>query len=205
MAMTVGTAQRIAGAFLDAVGLSPDTQLDARRWAGFQLDQAAELLPEPEAWMVTGRGDEAALLLLAFDVLFTLTRELPLGQDRQVVVASHPARVTEVRYWRDGIKTYWHFQFRHRDPLVVDGRINDRAHPEDPETFDQAETFARSLATRAGWQAAEAADGVQKPSPDREPHVDELPDVGSSARSGARREQVTDLWGNPKPPKRRNR
>lgn len=201
MAMTVGTAQRIAGTFLDAVGLSPDTQLDARRWAGFQLGQAAELLPEPDAWIVTGRGDEAALLLLAFDVLFTLTREAPLGQDRQVVVASHPARVTEVRYWRDGLKTYWHFQFHHRDPLVVDGRINDRAHLEEPETFDRAETFARSLATRAGWQA----DEVQKPSRDREPHVDELPDVGSSARSGVRREQVTDLWGNPKPPKRRNR
>jgi hypothetical protein len=102
--------------------------------------------------MVSGRGADTALLLLAQDVLFTLTREDVPDHDRQIIVASHPVEITEIRYWRDDLETSWQFQFRDRDELRIAGRIvRRRIHPDDSETFDRAEMFARALAKRVRW------------------------------------------------------
>ncbi len=150
MAIKPETRKEIGGAFIDALGLDVDAQLDARRHVGYQLDQCADLLPEPDAWATRGHGEKAELLLLAGDVLFTVTREQS-GEDRQLVVASHPARLTEVTYRRSDRQTVWRFEFKHRRPLDIVGSINVQAHPDDAETFDQAESFARALAVPFGW------------------------------------------------------
>lgn len=151
MAIETATRKAIRGAFLDAVPLAT---LDAREWAGYQFELAADLLPEPEgqAWALIGRGADAVLLLFAGETLFTLTREAQAAGDAlEVVVVSHPAKVAEVRYRREDRRTFWEFKFRSRDPLPIEGRIDHPAHPDDPETFDQRETLARALAGHAGW------------------------------------------------------
>jgi hypothetical protein len=181
-------AQLLADAFLDALELSPDSQLEIRRWVAHQFDQTAALLPAPDTWTVLGRGERAALLMLAGDAVFTITREAPRGQELQLVASRQSAAVTDIRYWREGQTTVWRFDFRDRDPLEIDGRIHYRASPDEPETFDATEAFARSLAARAGWN------------PDQQPI--RTTDVSSTresvpARSESPRQQVTDLWGNP--------
>ncbi len=143
--------QAMGSAFFDALGLSPDTHLDARRLASHQLDQIAALLPEPDTWTVVGDGKDATLVLLVGDGLLTLSRELLRGSKRQLVVTCHPARVTEVRYRRDDLQTFWRFEFPSRPSLGVDGRMNP-AGPGEAETFDRAEAFARLLAPKVGWQ-----------------------------------------------------
>jgi len=153
MAMQAATRQRLGGAFLNSLPLS---SRDAREWAGYQFDMAADRLPEPEAWAVLGRDEAATLLLVAGDWIFTLTRK-PLaatGLDSlEIVVASYPVRITAVRYRRQDLRTFWDFEFRWREALSIEGQINYRARPEDQETFDQPEALARALARRAGWAA----------------------------------------------------
>lgn len=158
MAIDRATVGRLGGSFLDALRLDVDTQLTTRRSVGYQLDQTAELLPEPDAWAVVGEREDAALLLLERDALFTITRVEPPEQDAQLLVTCRPFRLTEVAYRRWGQQTFWTFEFRHGDPLAIEGKLDYRNRPEDDETFDQAETFARALAARAGWPTR--ADGI---------------------------------------------
>ncbi len=145
MAVASTTLERISGAFFDALRLYSDTDSEARQSLGGQLDEIAALLPEPDAWTVFGDGDDARVLLLADDALFTLGRQRGSGGTREFVVASHPAQVTEVGYRRSNEETFWKFQFRFRDSLGVNGRVDSSGEPDGPEVF------ARVLAGRGGW------------------------------------------------------
>jgi hypothetical protein len=76
----------------------------------------------------------------------------------EVVVASQTVRITGVRYRRQDQQTFCDFRFRSevnsrsRVYLPIEGRIDHRAQPDDPETFDQRETLARTLARCVGWE-----------------------------------------------------
>lgn len=188
MALDPATLEQIRTVFLEALQLGDEP----RRLVDYQLNQLAELIPRPDTWATLGHGDEAALALLAGDVLLTITRETPTEEPGQLVVTSHRLHVTEIRHRRKNQDTVWDFRFRDRDPLRVEGRMGYPDAPDTAETFDRAEAFARALATSIGWQIDERASVAEQ-----EPHEDELPEAGSPARRDRGRQQVTDLWGNP--------
>ncbi len=200
MALDPQTLEEIGSGFLDALQLSAE----ARHRLDFQLNQLAELLPRPDTWATLGQGDEATLALLTGDVLLIISRETAAEEETHLVVSAQRLRISQVRYRRINQHTVWDFQLRDRDPLRVEGRMGYPIAPGKPETFDQAEAFARTLAANIGWPIVERA-SVR----DQEPRDHELADTGSSAQSDSSRKQVTDVWGNPiskiSKPKRRNR
>lgn len=151
--MDIKLMQPMAGSYLDAAGYRAEGQqeLQTRRHVGLQLDQAAETIPMPDSWAVVGTGAAARLLILADAALFTLSRETPPDWDPQMVVRCHPVEITEVCHWRDDRRTYWRFTFKRvRENLEVRGTFNYAAQAGADETFDQAETFARALASKVG-------------------------------------------------------
>jgi len=195
MALDRATLRAIASVYSEALQLGSE----AARLVDDQLDQLAALLPRPDAWTTLGRGDGATVALLAGDVLLTLSRETAGEEQRQLVVTAHRLEVTEVAYRRADQHTRWDFRFRDREPLRVEGRMSYTGAADAAETVDQAEAFARALASSIGWRIVEQASAG-----DHGPHRDALTDPDSAARSGSSRRQVTDLWGNPiSKPKRR--
>lgn len=150
------TVKSMAGEFIGALQLSVDRDREAREWVSYQLAQAADPLPEPDAWTVIGQRESARVIFLAGDTLFTVVREAPPEEDAHIVIASHPAEVTGVKQWRSGQRTSWRFEFRHGPAVSIEGKFDHTARPDDPETFDQAETFARELACHAGWRPAQS-------------------------------------------------
>jgi len=195
MRIAPATLREVGPAFCDALQLGGE----ARRLVGYQLDQCAELLPEPDTWAALGRGEMATLVLFSGDVLLTISREAATQGVPELAVTWHSVRVTEVTYRRGDQRTSWDFQFRDRKPLHVEGRMNDPSAPGAAQTLDQAEVFARALAASIGWPIPEP-ESVR----DEEPQDDESPGAASSRRRHLSRQTVTDLWGNPKPT-RRNR
>jgi hypothetical protein len=189
------TLREAGPAFFDALQLGGE----ARGLVDYEINQCAELLPEPDAWAALGRGEMATLVLLSGDVLLTISREAAAQEVGELVVTWHPVRVTEITYRRDDQRTSWDFRFHDRNPLHVEGRMDYPSAPGAAETLDQAEVFARALAASIGWPIPEPESFR-----DEEPHDDELPDAASSRRRHSSRQPVTDLWGNPKP-KRRSR
>jgi len=192
--MDHATVREMSDSFLAALQVGGE----ARRLVDYQLSQYAELLPEPDTWAVLGRGEMAALVLLAGDALLTISRGPTAEEESQVVVTWNPVRVAEITHRRDDERTFWEFQLRARNPLLVEGRVNYPSAPDARMTFDQAELFARALAARCGW-----------PTPGQEsfhvkaPSSDESPGADSSRLSRPSRQPVTDLWGNPKPRRRK--
>ena len=148
----MSSQQGMADSFFDALGL------DRERFHAFRyrFDQIAELLPEPRAWMVNGRGDDGATLLLLAesrrmrgpDALFTVASGAPHDD---LIVTFHEVEIAAVTYRRMGMKTTWRFELKDRDPLDVEGRLGDPGSPGDDGPPDQAEAFARALAESAGW------------------------------------------------------
>ncbi len=171
---------------------------EARRRVEDQLTELAELLPIPDVWATLGQGDESTLALLAGDLLLTIGRGTATDEEGPLVVRCNPLRVTEVCFERKDQNTLWDFQFRDRDPLRVEGRMDYPGAPGAAETFDQREAFARTLASSIGWRIAERG-SVRR----HEPVEDELTDTGSPPRSEPGRRQVTDVWGNPLSKRRR--
>jgi|ERR1700729_2322512 len=140
--------QRVVPVYLDALQLVDASHAAARRDVANELEHYADVLPEPDAWCTTGVGHEAALLLLAGDTLFTVTREFEVPE---LVVECELVRVTRATYRRIEQETIWCFQFRDREPLEVRGFTPNPNSPDDPEQFDEAERLARALASRLGW------------------------------------------------------
>jgi hypothetical protein len=188
MALTPTALREVGTGFFETLQLGAE----ARRLADDQLHQLAELLPEPDTWATLGRGDHATLVLLRGEVLLTVSQEMSTEEEPQLLVTAHRLRITEVTYRRKNQHTVWDFQFRDREPLRVEGRMNDPSAPGAAETFDQAEAFARTLAASIGWRIVE-----QALVHDQEPGDDELARAASSARDDASGQRVTDLWGNP--------
>ena len=97
---------------------------EARRRVEDQLTELAELLPIPDVWATLGQGDESTLALLAGDLLLTIGRGTATDEEGPLVVRCNPLRVTEVCFERKDQNTLWDFQFRDRDPLRVEGRMD---------------------------------------------------------------------------------
>jgi hypothetical protein len=77
-----------------------------------------------------------------------VTREFEVPE---LVVGCELVRVTRATYRRIEQETIWCFQFRDREPLEVRGFISNPNSSDDPEQLDEAERFARALASRLGW------------------------------------------------------
>lgn len=145
MGIDATTRRDTAVAFLDA--LDRAAEADNIQHA---LGEVSDLLPEPDVWAIVGDEDDAALLLLAGDVLFTLAVDGSV-EGWELVATSHRVRVTGVDHrWR-GRRTLWKFGFRDREPFKIDGRLGQPSRPGESGPPDKAEEFARALASRAGW------------------------------------------------------
>ena len=196
MALADDTLGYMAGEFLDALELHGE----GRRLAEIELERLGQILPEPEAWTAVGRDTDAMLLLLAGGGLLSIKRRSSGDREPKFAVTCRALDVTLTRYERDGQLASWQFELRNGDSIAIQGRMAASSPEGATEPYDRAEAFARALAARGGWMTVQRIDPESGSEP--ETNDDEPSDMGAPAGPG-RREQVTDVWGNPITPRRR--
>ncbi len=155
------TLAAMSDEFLAACGYNLDvgSQQQAREYLRRQFHQMADVLPEPDAWTVIGRREDAILMLIAADALSRSPGcQTRTGAWGSPVIQSGFGRstigVTISRRFGSSV-----FRDEDRDVLTIEGKFDIQTRPGVPETFDRSERFARALAGKGGWHIEASPDG----------------------------------------------
>jgi hypothetical protein len=144
------------------------------------------------AWRETDRGAEILILTPGRVSIISIDFDEPAVrfETRGLRDAVVSLETTGFEGPSVGANRHWRFKFPDGGAIAIDGTLT-HGQPDDLDRFAAAVMFEA---------------GVQESARDRHPQDDQLRDAGVPAPPDARRQRVTDIWGNPiSKPRRRSR